>query len=296
MQVIASGNCTFNKAQKEVNKDDFTKVPNGVNGSEDRMKIIWEKCVATNLIDVQKFVAITSTNAAKIFNLYPRKGSVTVGADADLVIWNHQANEIISAKSHHHANDYNIFEGTKVTGSPEFVIVKGKVCLEDGVVRVAEGYGQYLDLPTHCELIYASENGDSVDGLKEENEQLDQFQVEFEDRDYVPGKADSLVSSSTQVTFTSRAPRAEGVRDQQASSFSISKEIDDGPKKSSIRVRAPPGCSKYFLRSINYDFSNSIFFSDQVVRLQAYGKPQICKSTVEILALREEIPFDLIFL
>lgn len=230
------------RAQKEANKDDFTKVPHGVNGSEDRMKIIWEKCVVTNLIDVQKFVAITSTNAAKIFNLYPRKGSVTVGADADLVIWNHQANETISAKTNHHANDYNIYEGTKVTGAPEFVIVKGKVCLEDGNVRVAEGYGQFIEMPTHCPLIYAAKNGDSdsVDGVKE-HEQLDEFQLEFEDRDYVPGKADSIVSSSTQATFTARAPRAEGVRDQQASSFSISKEIDNGPKKSSIRVRAPPG-------------------------------------------------------
>lgn len=243
MQVVASGNCTFTRAQKEANKNDFTKVPHGVNGSEDRMKIIWEKCVATNLIDIQKFVAITSTNAAKIFNLYPRKGSVTVGADADLVIWNHQANETISAKSSCHANDYNIFEGTKVTGAPEFVIVKGKVCLEDGNVRVAEGYGQYLELPTHCPLIYAAKNGDHdiSDGF-EKHVQLDQYQVEFEDRDYVPGKADSLVSSSTQVTnFTARAPRAEGVRDQQASSFSISKEIDNGPKRSTIRVRNPPG-------------------------------------------------------
>lgn len=246
MQVVASGNCSFTRAQKEANKHDFTKVPQGVNGSEDRMKIIWEKCVATNLIDIQKFVALTSTNAAKIFNLYPRKGSVTVGADADLVIWNHQANETISSKSHHHATDYNIFEGTKVSGAPEFVIVKGKVCLEDGNVRVAEGYGQFLELPTHCPLIHAAKNGnghgeDHGDGF-DKHVQLDQFQVEFEDRDYVPGKADSITSASTQATnHTARAPRAEGVRDQQQSSFSISKEIDDGPKKSSIRVRNPPG-------------------------------------------------------
>jgi dihydropyrimidinase len=243
LQVIASGNCTFTRSQKEANKNDFTKVPNGVNGSEDRMKIIWEKCVVTNLIDIQKFVAITSTNAAKIFNLFPRKGSITVGADADLVIWNHQANETISAKTHHHANDYNIFEGTKVSGAPEYVIVKGKVCLEDGNVRVAEGHGEFLDCPTNCPLIYGDKNGtnDLVDEFKE-HITLDQFQVEFEDRDYVPGKADSISSSATQVTqFTARAPRAEGVRDQQASSFSISKEIGDGPKKSSIRVRNPPG-------------------------------------------------------
>lgn len=244
LQVISSGNCTFTRAQKEANKDDFTKVPNGVNGSEDRMKIIWEKCVATNLIDIQKFVAITSTNAAKIFNLYPKKGSITIGADADLIIWNHQANETISAASHRHKSDYNIFEGTKVSGAPEYVIVKGKVCLEDGNLRVAEGYGQFLECPAHCPLVFGEKNGhvdDLVDGFKE-NIQLDQFQVEFEDRDYVPGRADSISSTATAVTqHTARAPRADGVRDQQASSFSISKELDGGPKKSSIRVRNPPG-------------------------------------------------------
>lgn len=220
-----------------------------MNGSEDRMKIIWEKCVATNLIDIQKFVAITSTNAAKIFNMYPQKGSITVGADADLVIWNHQANETISAKTHRHATDYNIFEGMKVSGAPEFVIVKGKVCLEDGNVRVAEGYGQFIELPTHSPFVYVHKNrakngnGDHCDGAMEELEsEIDRFQVDFEDRDYVPGRAGSHHSTSTQVTqHTSRAPRGEGVRDQQASSFSISREIDDGQKKSSIRCRQPPG-------------------------------------------------------
>lgn len=241
LQVVSSGNCTFTRAQKEAHKNDFTKVPNGVNGSEDRMKIVWEKCVATGLMDIQKFVAVTSTNAAKIFNLYPRKGSVTVGADADLVIWDHQANETISAKTNHHANDYNIFEGTKTSGAPAFVIVKGKVCLEDGNVRVAEGYGQFLEMPRQCPLIYVTKNGDCdlVDSVKHVT--LDQYQEEFEDRDYMPGKADSINSSSTQVTHTARAPRADGVRDQQASSFSISQELDGGPKKSSIRVRNPPG-------------------------------------------------------
>jgi dihydropyrimidinase len=167
---------------------------------------------------------------------------VTVGADADLIIWNHQANEVISASTHHHATDYNIFEGVKVSGAPDMVIVKGKVCVEDGNVRVTEGYGQFLEMPTHCPLICKAKNGtheDLVDGV--ENVQLDQFQEEFEDRDYVPDKADSIRSSSTQVTHTARAPRAEGVRDQQQSSFSISKEIDNGPRKSAIRVRNPPG-------------------------------------------------------
>lgn len=185
------------------------------------MKIIWEKCVATNLIDLQKFVSITSTNAAKLFNLYPKKGSITVGSDADIVIWNHQVNQTISSKTHHHACDYNIFEGVKVSGAPEFVIVKGKVCFEDENVRVAEGHGNFIELSPYCPQIYPAKNGDDVTDKFED--QLDQYQEEFEDRDYVPEKADSIRSTSTQVTFTARAPRPEGQRDLQSSSFSISK-------------------------------------------------------------------------
>lgn len=228
------------------------------------MKIVWEKCVASNLFDIHKFVAVTSTNAAKIFNLYPRKGVIAVGSDADIVIWNHQANQVISAKNHNQACDYNIFEGTKITGCPEYVIVKGKVAYEEDKLRVGQGFGQYLELPSHCPLLYhddeAVKNGNGNDHIDALEEQLDRFQVEFEDRDYVPEKAESMKSTSTQVTHTSRAPRPEGQRDLQSSSFSISKgnylliticeniiiyvyflEISNEPNKSCIRVRAPPG-------------------------------------------------------
>lgn len=188
------------------------------------MAIVWEKCVVTNLIDLQKFVAITSTNAAKIFNLYPKKGTISVGSDADILIWNHQVNQVISSKGQAQACDYNIFEGTKISGAPEFVIVKGKVCYEEEKIRVAEGYGNCIELPSHCPLLYGAKNGndheDFVDALEH---QLDQFQVEFEDRDYVPERAESIRSTSTQVTHTARAPRPDGQRDLQSSSFSISK-------------------------------------------------------------------------
>lgn len=221
LQVVASGHCTFTKAQKEENKNDFTKIPQGINGVEDRMKIVWEQCVASNLFDLHKFVKITSVNAAKIFNLYPRKGCIAVGSDADIVIWNHQVNQTITAKNN---NQVNIFEGTKITGAPEIVIVKGKVVFEDENLRVAEGYGKCLELPSHCPQLYSFKNGgdnhDLVDAL---DQQLDRFQVEFEDRDYVPEKAESMKSTNTQATFTSRAPRPDGQRDMQSSSFSISK-------------------------------------------------------------------------
>lgn len=184
------------------------------------MKIVWEKCVVTNLIDLQKFVEVTSTNAAKIFNMYPKKGKIAVGSDADIVIWNNQVNQVISSKGNSQACDYNIFEGTKISGAPEYVIVKGKVCYEEDKVRVAQGFGQCVTLPSNCPYIYGAKNGvdheDFVDAL-------DQFQVDFEDRDYVPERADSIRSSSTQATHTARAPRPGGQRDMQTSTFSISK-------------------------------------------------------------------------
>lgn len=206
------------------------------------MRLVWEKMVAANLIDVQKFVALTSTNAAKIFNLYPRKGSITVGADADLVIWNHHFNEVITAHPSHHANDYNIFQGIEVTGAPEYVIVKGKVCFEEGNIRVSEGYGSFLEMPPHNPYVYENDESDGVvDGFVDFHV-LDQAQLDFEDLDYHPGKAESMKSTSTHATMhTAKGPRAEGVRDQQQSSFSISEELDQGPRKSGIRVHAPPG-------------------------------------------------------
>ncbi|XP_070490848.1 dihydropyrimidinase [Chironomus tepperi] len=144
LQATGSDNCTFNKKQKELGLDDFSKIPNGVNGVEDRMSVIWERGVHTGVIDPKKFVAVTSTNAAKIFNIYPRKGSITVGADADLVIWNHKATRTISVKTHHHACDFNIFEGMVCHGVPETVIVNGKVAFEDGKLNVVAGSGRFV--------------------------------------------------------------------------------------------------------------------------------------------------------
>ncbi|XP_068916730.1 dihydropyrimidinase isoform X2 [Tenebrio molitor] len=240
LQVTGSDNCTFNKSQKEVGKNDFSKIPNGVNGVEDRMSVIWEKGVQTGIIDPCRFVAITSTNAAKIFNIYPQKGCIALGSDADLVIWDPFKTRTISAATHHQAVDFNIFEGMVCHGVPEYVIVNGRVCVDEEQLRVVEGYGRFIETPVYAPFVY---DPDKVADLKQikngtHNDQLAEHFQKVTIVDKVcptPTLPDSAVS-----TPSCRGARPEGQRNIQDSTFSISEELDVD-RKSCIRVRNPPG-------------------------------------------------------
>ncbi len=116
IDTVGTDNCTFCTEQKQLGRKGFNAIPNGVNGVQDRLSVVWTKGVETGLISENQFVEITSTKAAQIFNLYPRKGVIAPGADADLVIWNPRTKSTISAKTHHQKVDYNVFEGMEVTG------------------------------------------------------------------------------------------------------------------------------------------------------------------------------------
>ncbi|XP_019760495.1 dihydropyrimidinase isoform X1 [Dendroctonus ponderosae] len=241
LQVVGSDNCTFNSKQKELGKDNFSKIPNGVNGVEDRMSVVWEKGVHAGVIDPTRFVAITSTNAAKIFNLYPRKGYIGIGSDADIVIWNPTATRIISAKTHHQAVDFNIFEGLECHGVPEYVIVNGRVVVDEGQLKAVQGFGRFIETAVFPPFVY---DPAKVEDLKpQRNGNVDEIQDIREIEKIISEDKICLTPTlpeSNIGTPTCKAPRPEGQRNIQDSTFSISEDLDT-EHKSCIRVRNPPG-------------------------------------------------------
>ena len=157
LQTTATDHCCFCAGQKAAGKDDFTKIPNGTAGVEDRMAVLWTQGVNTGRFTHEEFVTITSTNAAKIFNIYPRKGCVGVGSDADIVIWDPEGTKTISAKTHHQNIDFNIFEGMQVKGKASHTISDGKLKYVDGDLRVEKGQGNYVKRPAFQPMFHALE-------------------------------------------------------------------------------------------------------------------------------------------
>lgn len=144
LSVVATDHCAFTTEQKRYGVGDFTKIPNGTGGLEDRMPMLWTYGVTTGRLTMNEFVAVTSTNVAKIFNMYPKKGAVLVGSDADLVVWDPELSKTIKAEKQVSAIDYNVFEGKKVKGLPRYTLSRGKVVLEAGVLKTEEGYGKFV--------------------------------------------------------------------------------------------------------------------------------------------------------
>jgi dihydropyrimidinase len=145
LQVISTDHCPFCfKEQKELGRNDFSKIPNGGPGVENRMSLVYNGGVVAGKISQNRFVELTSTNPAKIFGLFPRKGTIAVGSDADLVIFNPDRKLTISAKTHHMNVDYNAFEGFAVRGVPETVLCRGRVVVEGERLQAKPGEGKFI--------------------------------------------------------------------------------------------------------------------------------------------------------
>lgn len=144
LSVVATDHCAFTTEQKRYGVGDFTKIPNGTGGLEDRMPMLWTYGVGTGRLTPEEFVAVTSTNVAKVLNCYPRKGAILPGADADIVVWDPEKEKTITAGAQVSAIDYNVFEGHKVKGLPRFTLTRGHVAVHDGEMRSREGHGQFV--------------------------------------------------------------------------------------------------------------------------------------------------------
>jgi dihydropyrimidinase len=145
LSAVSTDHCAFLwDGQKTLGEDDFSKIPNGGPGLENRLHMIHEFGVRAGRISINRMVELLSTNPAKLFGLYPRKGTIAVGSDADVVVFDPEKRHTIAAATHHSKSDYNLFEGTEVTGTPELVLLRGNVLVENGELAGQPGIGRFV--------------------------------------------------------------------------------------------------------------------------------------------------------
>lgn len=257
LQTTGSDHCVFSSAQKTIGQDDFTRIPNGVNGVEERMGVIWENGVNTGQLDPCKFVAVTSANAAKIFNIYPRKGKIQAGSDADVVVWDPEKERVFSADTHHSACDFNILEGFRCRGAPVYVISQGRVVVEGGEVHAVKGAGKFVPMAPNCNYVYAAVRQREAAVPHKVDRSAAQPPPEAAEEQAVTAAVAPAGQSAPPPPpyykeplfpampreFHSRPLTRGGCRNLQDSTFSLSgAQIDDEKgSRAAIRVHNPPG-------------------------------------------------------
>jgi dihydropyrimidinase len=145
LSVLSTDHCPFNwDGQKTMGKDDFSKIPNGGPGIENRLHMLHHFGAREGRFSLNRMVELLSTNPARFFGLYPRKGTIAAGSDADIVVFDPEKPHTISASTHHSNVDYNLFEGTEVRGAPDVVLVRGQVIVENDELVAEPGAGQFV--------------------------------------------------------------------------------------------------------------------------------------------------------
>jgi dihydropyrimidinase len=144
VQVVATDHCPFKWEQKLMGKDDFSRIPNGHPAIENRMELLFSEGVAKNKITLNKYVEVACTNPAKIFGMFPRKGTIAVGSDADVVIFDANEKHTLSATTHHMNVDYSGYEGWEVTGKVKTVVLRGVVAIENNECKIEKGFGKFI--------------------------------------------------------------------------------------------------------------------------------------------------------
>jgi dihydropyrimidinase len=144
VQVVATDHCPFKWEQKLMGKNDFSKIPNGHPAIENRMELLFSEGVVKNKITLNKYVEVTCTNPAKIFGMFPRKGTIAVGSDADMVIFDPGEKHTISAKTHHMNVDYSAYEGWELTGKVKTVLLRGEIAVDNNECKITKGYGKFI--------------------------------------------------------------------------------------------------------------------------------------------------------
>jgi len=163
IHTVATDHCPFCMDQKRMGEKDFSKIPNGAPGVENRMELLFSEGVVKKRISLNKFVETSSTNAAKIFGMFPKKGTIAIGSDADLVIFDPNEKHVMSVQNHHMNCDYSAYEGLEVIGKTKTVVLRGTVAIEDGKALIGKGFGKYIHrAPYKTELSNEKEKEASI--------------------------------------------------------------------------------------------------------------------------------------
>ena len=154
LDVISSHHRAYNSKQKALGNKTFVEIPDGVPGVEERLMVLWTKAVVPGLISRSQFVSLVSSTPAKLLNIYPQKGRIEVGSDADIVIWDPEQTRTLSKVEHGSKSDFSIYEGLEVTGVPDFVLCRGRLVKDQEIFRPMQGFGLYRELEPFSPFIF----------------------------------------------------------------------------------------------------------------------------------------------